>query len=49
MKFKDFLKWLFPKGFWISYHSKPAFKPEYQERTDAMDDIVKAKEKERTT
>jgi len=41
MKFIDFLKGFFGKGFWIEYHSKPAFRPENQERTDAMDDIRK--------
>lgn len=44
MKFIDFLKNLF-NDFKVSYHSKPAFRPEDQERTDAMEDIRKGIDK----
>ncbi len=44
MKFIDFIKNLFD-GFKIGYHSKSAFRPEDQERTDAMEDIRKGIDK----
>lgn len=40
----DLLRGLLRRGIRIGYASKPAFRPEYQDRTDAMEDIVKNKE-----
>ena len=44
MTVKGFFKWLFPKGFIASWSSGKAFDPTYQERTNGIQDIIKAKE-----
>lgn len=44
--FKKFISFLKTSGFMITFRDKPMFHPEFQERTDPIDDLVKQKSKE---
>lgn len=45
MKIKKIFDWILRRGISISYSDGEAFDPTYQDRTDGMQDIIKAKEK----
>ena len=42
---KDIFKTVLKKGFRIGWSDGPMFDPTYQERTDAVEDLVKSKSK----